>query len=127
MSHGRRVKLEARRRCPTERTRDSKEPRSSLSCEPILSGPAARVSLQEGRAHTTANGQRRQQKNFYISHKQHVRSGLVSDGHEEEAWPTCEKAAYVRSVCFAFRLPCHVKEAHPLYTTAAPRKRVLGP
>ena len=109
MSSGRRAKLEARRRCPTERTRDSKEPWSSLNFELILSGPAARVSLQEGRAQTTANGQRRRKKKkLYISHKQHVRCSRGSDGHEEEASPTCERAAYVRSVCFALRLPCHV-------------------
>ena len=127
VSRGYRAKLEAGRRCPTERTRDSKEPRSSLICEPILSGPAALESLQEGRAQTTANGQRQRQKNFCISHKQNVRCSHGSDGHEEEASPTREQAAYVRSSCFALRLRCHVTQAHPLYTTAAPHKRVLGP
>ena len=66
-------------------------------------------------------------KNVCISHKQHVRCSRDSDGHEEEASLTCKGDAYVRSACFSLRLACHVMEAHPLYTTAAPHERVLGP
>ena len=96
-----------------------------LRTNTVRTGHACHLARRQG-TDNSKRGQRPRQKNFCISHKQHVRHNRGSDGHEKAASFTCEGAAYVRSACFALRLPCHVPEAHPLYT-AAQRKRVLEP